>query len=123
MRLRGTMEGQQLYPNEKTMEANAHGQPTFKFAEQLSAQHIKVYAAMPRPKLLKQLETLLKKEAKLAVQRADEAANPERVRVKALSANALKAELRQRGLNAKGAKEVLHVRLLDHLRGEEEEGG
>ena len=74
--------------------------------------------------VIKAVSDSIEKKAKTVTDKDGEAvgakgaANPERVRVEALSAKALKAELRQRGLNAKGPKEELQVHLLDHLLGE-----
>lgn len=93
---------------------SATGQPTFKFAEQLSAQQLKTYASKPRKDLLKQLETLEKKEAKQAeVQQAVDA-DPEGTRLCKASAAELKQECRELDLDTSGKKADHLARLLAH---------
>ena len=86
MQLKGTVEGHRLYPSDEHMLASEHGQPVFKFVEQLSAQQLKAYASQPRQKLLKQLENLVLKEKKEELDRLDAEANPVRVRLDKMKA-------------------------------------
>jgi hypothetical protein len=62
VRLAGTLEGEQMFPQDEYMKANPSGFPTFKRAEWLSRDQLKSYMSKPRSALMASYTTLKEKE-------------------------------------------------------------
>ena len=67
MRLKGTIEGEHLFPNDPYMKANLSGCPTFQWLQQLSKEQLKGYMSKPRVDLQKQSNSLKDKEMKQTI--------------------------------------------------------
>jgi hypothetical protein len=64
MRLAGTLEGQQMFPQDVYMKASESGFPKFMRSEWLSREQLKAYMSKPRSALLASYKLLKEKEEK-----------------------------------------------------------